>query len=197
MSSWSFILYLYTVVTFSWLKLFLVYAIVHIRVLMSLPNTAEVDKLEKHVLWHVASLLQPAQALLGLPPVQISTAALHRGSVAQQDIVSQSQWFQEGCQGSIGLGISPPSSNSRLLFSFKLNKNCSTWIWIKTRGLIFVICTTSIGKLICAKHISSFNLNHRTLPLWFQGNWELGRGSSLLALTGAMLEGNRNSFRGA
>lgn len=110
---------------------------------------------------------------------------------------SPSQWFQEGCQGSLGLGISPPSSNSRLLFSFKLNKNCSTWIWIKTRGLIFVICTTSIGKLICAKHISSFNLNHRTLPLWFQGNWELGRGSSLLALTRAVLQGTRNSFRRA
>lgn len=83
-------------------------------------------------------------------------------------------WFQEGCQGSIGLGTSPPSSNSWLLFSFKLNKNCSTRIWIKTRGLIFVTCTISIGKLICAKHISSFNLNHRGLPLWFQVNWVLG-----------------------
>lgn len=109
----------------------------------------------------------------------------------------QSQRFQEGCQGSVGLGISRPSRNSQFLFGFMLNKNCSTCIWIKTRGLIFVICTASIGKLICAKHISSFNLKHRALPLWFQGNWELGQNSSLLALSRAVLEGSRNSFRRA
>lgn len=197
---WGFILYRDTVATLSWLKLFLVYATTYIRVSMSLPRRAEMDKLEKHVLWHTVRLLCPVQALQNSPvttrPVQMSTAARHRVSAAQQATVSKSQWFQEGCQGSIGLGIFPLSSNSRLLFSFKLNKNYSTWIWIKTRGLIFVICTTSIGKLICAKHIS-FNLNHGTLTLWFQGNWELGRGSSLLALTRAVLQGTRNSFRGA
>lgn len=145
----------------------------HIGVAMSLQSTTEMDKLEKHVLWHTLGSVNPpgcSQAFL----LSRSALSFAWSLCSPVGYSPWSQWFQEGCQGSIGLGISPPSSNSRLLFSFKLNKNCSTWIWIKTRGPIFVICTTSIGKLICAKHISSFNLNHRALPLRFQGNWEQG-----------------------
>lgn len=164
-------LYPYTVITFSWLKPFWVHGIGHIRVTESLQSAIEMDKLANPVLWHCWALSTCLGASLLPSSAQQLCMSLHKPVAYSSWWL---QWFQEGCQGSIGLGISLPSSNSWLLFSFKLNKNCSTRIWIKTRGLIFVICTISIGKLICAKHISSFNLKHRGLPLRFQGNWLLG-----------------------